>query len=66
MEEIKFLLDTAAESMQSAVDHTSKTFSKFRAGKASASMLDGIQVDQRPTLRNPKHSPSDPCRPGAS
>lgn len=45
MEEIKLILDTAAESMQGAVDHTIKAFSKYRAGKASTSMLDGIMVD---------------------
>ena len=45
MEEIKFILDTAAEGMQGSVDHTISTFGKFRAGKASASMLDGIMVE---------------------
>lgn len=45
MEEIKLILDTAAESMQGAVDHTNKAFLKYRAGKANASMLDGIMVD---------------------
>ena len=45
MEEIKFILDSAAEGMQKAVDHTQSAFGKIRAGKASASMLDGIKVD---------------------
>ena len=45
MEEIKFVLDTAVESMQGAVDHTVKSFTKFRAGKANVAMLDGIMVD---------------------
>lgn len=45
MEEIKFILDTAAEEMNSAVEHTHKAFSKYRAGKANVSMLDGIMVD---------------------
>ena len=45
MEEIKFILDTAAEEMSNAVEHTNKAFSKYRAGKANVSMLDGIMVD---------------------
>lgn len=45
MEEINFILDTAKEGMQNAVDRTVSTFGKFRAGKASASMLDGIMVE---------------------
>lgn len=45
MEEIKFILDSAAESMQKAVDHTKVTFGKYRAGKANTSMLDGLMVD---------------------
>jgi len=45
MEEIKFILDSTAEGMQKAVERTVSTFSKVRAGKASASMLDGIMVD---------------------
>lgn len=45
MEEIKFLLDAAAESMQKAVEHTQAAFSKFRAGKANTSMLDGIVIE---------------------
>lgn len=45
MEEIKFILDSAAESMQKAVDHTQVVFGKYRAGKANAGMLDGIMVN---------------------
>jgi len=45
MEEIKLILDTAAESMQKTVDRTQAAFSKFRAGKASTSLLDGLMVN---------------------
>lgn len=45
MEEIKFILDSTVEGMQKAVDHTLTTFGKYRAGKASPAMLDGIMVD---------------------
>ena len=44
MEEINFLIETAQEGMQGAIDHTLKEFSRVRAGKASPSMLDGIMV----------------------
>lgn len=45
MEEIKFYLDEAKESMQKSVKHTEFELSKIRAGKAMPNMLDGIMVD---------------------
>lgn len=45
MEEINFIIDTAKEGMMKTVDHTIAAFSKFRAGKATPTMLDGIRVD---------------------
>ena len=44
MEEIKFYLDEAKESMEKAMEHTSAALSKIRAGKAMPTMLDGINV----------------------
>ena len=37
--------DIAKDSMVSAIDHLIKELAKIRAGKASATMLDGIYVD---------------------
>lgn len=45
MEEIKFYLDEAKESMQKSVKHTESELTKIRAGKAMPNMLDGIMVD---------------------
>ncbi len=45
MEEIDLLLDMALDSMERAMKHTQIELSKIRAGKASTSMLDGIQVE---------------------
>lgn len=45
MDEIQFVLDSANESMQASIDHLIKELAKIRAGKAHASMLDGIYVD---------------------
>lgn len=45
MEEIEFYLDAAKETMEGAIKHLVIELSKIRAGKASPSMLDGIQVD---------------------
>ncbi|HOY30855.1 MAG TPA: ribosome recycling factor [Bacteroidales bacterium] len=44
-EEIDFLLEETAESMQNAIVHLEKEFQKIRTGKASAQMLDGIRID---------------------
>ncbi|ANQ49686.1 ribosome recycling factor [Flammeovirga yaeyamensis] len=44
-EEIGMYLDDAKEMMEKAISHTEHELSKIRAGKASASMLDGLTVD---------------------
>lgn len=44
-EEIDFILDTAKESMESALTHLEKEFTNIRAGKASPAMLGSIFVD---------------------
>jgi ribosome recycling factor len=45
MEEIEMIYDMAKESMEAALDHLHKELLKIRAGKASASMLEGVLVD---------------------
>lgn len=45
MEEIDLLLEMAQDSMERALKHTSIELSKIRAGKASANVLDGIQME---------------------
>lgn len=45
MDEIEFVLESAKESMQAAIEHLGKELLKIRAGKAHTSMLDGIFVD---------------------
>ncbi|MBT1687215.1 ribosome recycling factor [Dawidia soli] len=44
MEEIELYLEEAQESMTKALTHVGHELTKIRAGKASPSMLDGIQV----------------------
>jgi ribosome recycling factor len=44
-EEIEFIIDSAKEQMDSAIDHLIKEFSNIRAGKASPSMLGSVMVD---------------------
>ncbi|MDP2424157.1 MAG: ribosome recycling factor [Bacteroidales bacterium] len=44
-EEIQFIMDEAAESMQHALVHLEREFQKIRAGKASPQMLEGVKVD---------------------
>ena len=44
-EEIKFILDTTKESMDSSMEHLEKAFMKIRAGKASPMMLSSVMVD---------------------
>lgn len=44
-EEIEFILDSAKEQMQSAIDFLAKELKGIRAGKASPSMLSNITVD---------------------
>ena len=45
MEEIELFLDDAKDTMEKALKHLSIELTKIRAGKASAAMLDGIQVE---------------------
>ncbi len=45
MEEIELVLDMAKDTMERALKHTQIELSKIRAGRASAQMLDGIQVE---------------------
>lgn len=44
-EEIEFIIDSAKEQMQNAIDHLVKELRSIRAGKASPSMLSTIMVD---------------------
>ncbi len=44
-EEIEFIIDSAKEQMQNAIEHLVKELRNIRAGKATPVMLAGIQVD---------------------
>ena len=44
-EEVDFILDSAKENMDRAMAHLEKSFAKIRAGKASPSILEGVNVD---------------------
>lgn len=44
-EEIDFILDTAKEAMENAMEHLDKQLQKIRAGKASPLMLSGVKLD---------------------
>ena len=44
-EDIQFIIDSAKESMDNAIQHLTKQFSNIRAGKASPSMLGSVMVD---------------------
>ncbi|WP_299118358.1 ribosome recycling factor [uncultured Tenacibaculum sp.] len=44
-EEIDFILDSAKEAMNNAIEHLIKELRSIRAGKASPSMLANVQVD---------------------
>lgn len=44
-EESKFIIDEMKESMQHAIAHLEKEFHKYRTGKASPQMLEGVKVD---------------------
>ncbi|CAM1348622.1 ribosome recycling factor [Tenacibaculum insulae] len=44
-EEIDFILDSAKESMNNAIEHLIKELRTIRAGKASPAMLANVQVD---------------------
>ena len=45
MEEIEFYIEAAVETMDGAIKHLNIELSKIRAGKASTSMLDGLNID---------------------
>jgi ribosome recycling factor len=44
-EEVIFVIDTAKEGMQKAIDHLTNELVKIRAGKANPSMLDSVHVE---------------------
>ena len=44
-EDIQFIVDSAKESMDNAIQHLIKQFSNIRAGKASPAMLGSVMVD---------------------
>ena len=44
-EEIEFILDSAKESMNNAIEHLIKELRTIRAGKATPAMLTNIMVD---------------------
>ncbi|MET2983606.1 ribosome recycling factor [Aureibaculum conchae] len=44
-EEVQFIIDTAKEQMDNAVEHLNKELANIRAGKASPSMLRSVMVD---------------------
>ncbi|MGJ8745258.1 ribosome recycling factor [Polaribacter sp.] len=44
-EEIEFILDTAKEAMNNAIEHLIKELRTIRAGKATPAMLANVQVD---------------------
>lgn len=44
-EDVKFVIDTARESMEKALEHLEKELVKIRAGKASPSMLSSVMVE---------------------
>lgn len=44
-DEIKFILDSTAESMEDAITHLHKQFGNIRAGKASPAMVANVKVE---------------------
>lgn len=44
-EEVQFIIDTAKEHMDNAVEHLNKELANIRAGKASPAMLRSVMVD---------------------
>ncbi|AEH00547.1 MULTISPECIES: ribosome recycling factor [unclassified Lacinutrix] len=44
-EDIQFIIDSAKESMDAAIEHLKKQFLNIRAGKASPAMLGSVVVD---------------------
>ncbi|MFW5831194.1 MAG: ribosome recycling factor [Prolixibacteraceae bacterium] len=50
VEEVDFILENCEENMMAAIRHLEKELVHIRAGKASPSMLDGIQVEYYGTM----------------
>ena len=44
-EELKFIIDSTKEQMQSAITHLEQALTNIRAGKASPMMLKNVKVD---------------------
>ncbi|MCX6310729.1 MAG: ribosome recycling factor [Bacteroidetes bacterium] len=44
-EELKFIIDSAEEAMQAAMQHLEEGLVKIRGGRANAGILDGLYVD---------------------
>ncbi|HBK72010.1 MAG TPA: ribosome recycling factor [Flavobacteriaceae bacterium] len=44
-EELQFIIDTAKEQMENALEHLKRELSNIRAGKASPAMLKNVMVD---------------------
>lgn len=44
-EEIQFIIDSAEEKMQNAIEHLEHEFQNIRAGKATPAMLNGVKVE---------------------
>lgn len=44
-EDVKFIIDTTKEGMDSAIEHLNKQLLSIRAGKASPAMLSSVKVD---------------------
>jgi len=44
-DDIQFIIDSAKEAMDNAIQHLTKQFSNIRAGKASPAMLGSVMVD---------------------
>ena len=61
-EKVKFFLDLGSEKMGESISHLNVELSKIRAGRANASVLDGIMVDYygTPTAINNMASLSTP------
>ena len=49
-EEVDFVLEECKERMDAAIKHLEKELTHIRAGKASPSMLDGVQVEYYGTM----------------
>ena len=44
-DEIEFIIDTAKENMEKAIDHLKKQLQNIRAGKANPAMLGSVMVE---------------------